>query len=284
MLTTSRAFMAAVLATAGALVVLAAACGGDAPERTVTVAPTQAPEPPPTVAAVETPTEPSPTVAAVETPTAPPQATPTPSPEAALAVPDSYDSNEMMYRLFDELLGSPRATSEGLELTRLAGDVSQVPVLVDILHFMGRSPLLQQVGAVLGELTGGDLASYDSLIAREWLGANAARYRPPDTYPQWKTFLFTRIHPRFAIFLETSGETSRIDLTEVVWGGVRPDGIPDLRDPLVLPAAAADFLEADERVFGVSINGENRAYPLRVINAHEMVNDVLGDEPISLAW
>ena len=267
-----RAFKIAVIATAGALAVLAAACGGDAPASTATVAPTQALEPPPTVAAVETPTAP------------PPRATPTPTPEAVLAVPGSYDSNEMMYRLFDELLGSPRATSEGLELTRLAGDASQVPVLVDILHFMGRSPLLQQVAEVLGGLTGGDLASYDSLAAREWLGANAARYRPPDTYPQWKTFLFTRIHPRFAIFLESSGETSRIDLTEVVWGGVRPDGIPDLRDPLVLPAAEADFLEADERVFGVSINGENRAYPLRIINAHEMVNDVLGDEPISLAW
>ena len=70
------------------------------------------------------------------------------------------------------------------------------------------------------------------------------------------------------------------------WSGAAcvPTGSPTCGIPLVLPAAAADFLEADERVFGVSINGENRAYPLRVINAHEMVNDVLGDEPISLAW
>ncbi|HIC76097.1 MAG TPA: DUF3179 domain-containing protein, partial [Candidatus Poseidoniales archaeon] len=29
-------------------------------------------------------------------------------------------------------------------------------------------------------------------------------------------------------------------------------------------------------VFGVTIEGESRAYPLRIVNAHEMVNDVVG--------
>ena len=49
-------------------------------------------------------------------------------------------------------------------------------------------------------------------------------------------------------------------------------------------ADEAAYLGLDERVFGVSINGESRAYPLRITNPHEMVNDVLGGEPISLAW
>ena len=39
-----------------------------------------------------------------------------------------------------------------------------------------------------------------------------------------------------------------------------------------------------DRVFGVTINGESRAYPLRIVNAHEMVNDTVGGEPISLLW
>ena len=39
-----------------------------------------------------------------------------------------------------------------------------------------------------------------------------------------------------------------------------------------------------DRVFGISINGEHRAYPLRILNPHEMANDVLGGEPIALAY
>lgn len=219
-----------------------------------------------------------------------PQATPiversTPTPETVLAAPDTYDPNEMMFRLFDELLANPVTFSQSLGLVRLSGDVSQVPVLVEILRFMGTSPMRQRVAEALGELTGDDFGVGDSRAAGEWLGANAGEFRPPEAYPEWKTFLFTGIHPRFAIFLLRAGETSRIDLAEVVWGGVPPDGIPDLRDPLILPAiAGSGFLLDDDRVFGVSINGQNRAYPLRIMNAHEMVNDVLGGEPISLAW
>ena len=37
---------------------------------------------------------------------------------------------------------------------------------------------------------------------------------------------------------------------------------------------------ADELVFGVSFNGDSRAYPLRLLNWHEMFNDVIGQAPL----
>ena len=75
-----------------------------------------------------------------------------------------------------------------------------------------------------------------------------------------------------------------IRLEEIVWGGVRVDAIPALDHPTFITPAEATYLTPDEQVFGVSINGEKRAYPLRIINAHEMANDVLGGEPISVMW
>jgi hypothetical protein len=69
-----------------------------------------------------------------------------------------------------------------------------------------------------------------------------------------------------------------------VWGGVRKDGIPDLTNPPVVPAARATYLEPSDRVFGVSINGAHRAYPLRILNRHEMANDVVGGVPFALAY
>ena len=118
----------------------------------------------------------------------------------------------------------------------------------------------------------------------EWLGKNRADYQPPDGYIDWKATLMQALDPRFAQFLRPAREFSRIDVSEIVWGGVLPDGIPDLRNPPMLSPGDADYLNPTDRVFGVTINGESRAYPLRIVNAHEMVNDTVGGEPITLMW
>ena len=77
---------------------------------------------------------------------------------------------------------------------------------------------------------------------------------------------------------------ARIQLEEIAWGGVGKDGIPDLRYPPVVTAGEADYLESSDRVVGVSINGEHRAYPLRILNLHEMANDIVGGVPFALAY
>ena len=55
-------------------------------------------------------------------------------------------------------------------------------------------------------------------------------------------------------------------------------------DPAGWGRAYARALEGYDHTLGVSINGEHRAYPLRILNAHEMANDVLGGEPFALAY
>ena len=39
-----------------------------------------------------------------------------------------------------------------------------------------------------------------------------------------------------------------------------------------------------ERVIGVSINGESRAYPLNLLSRHEIVNDTVGGKAIAVTW
>ena len=46
----------------------------------------------------------------------------------------------------------------------------------------------------------------------------------------------------------------------------------------------ATWLTPGERVFGVVINGDARAYPYRILDWHEMLNDIVGGEPVSLAY
>jgi hypothetical protein len=163
-----------------------------------------------------------------------------------------------------------------------------VPVIIEFMRFMGSATLVQDAADTLEELTGEEFFDDQGLPHwsrwMEWLGANSAEYAPPPGYLQWKIDLLSIIDPRFADFLTPGGADASIDLTEVVWGGVRADGIPDLRDPPLAGPTEFGYLLPDDRVFGVSVNGKHRAYPLRIVNAHEMVNDVLGGEPIALAY
>ncbi|UCG24069.1 MAG: DUF3179 domain-containing protein, partial [Chloroflexota bacterium] len=43
-------------------------------------------------------------------------------------------------------------------------------------------------------------------------------------------------------------------------------------------------MEPDERLIGVSINGDVRAYPINILSSHEIVNDIVGGEPIAVTW
>jgi hypothetical protein len=52
----------------------------------------------------------------------------------------------------------------------------------------------------------------------------------------------------------------------------------------MIAGTAAGYLNENEPVFGVSINGDNRAYPLRILDWHEMANDVVGGKPVALAY
>lgn len=93
----------------------------------------------------------------------------------------------------------------------------------------------------------------------------------------------TRLDKNFDIFFYPDIERD-IRLAEIVWGGVRKDGIPALTNPKLIEADQADYIKDKELVFGISINGDTRAYPYRFMDWHEMLNDVIGDTPVSLAY
>lgn len=232
---------------------------------------------------------PSPSASA-DAPTA--GATAAPSPAAATPESDApYDPNDAMWRIYSGLGHEPRTTLEAVADAVAANDVSQAPVIVEVLRFWGGGAINEAYRAALEHFTGQDFwpdaQSWDArpwYAAMEWLGPRRAEFAPPSDYPQWKANLLAIIDPRMAAFLTSVPGSERIDLTEIAWGGVRTDGIPDLRSPPTLAASDAGYLDPRDRVFGVSINGEHRAYPLRIMNPHEMANDVLGGEPIALAY
>ncbi|MCC3862411.1 DUF3179 domain-containing protein [Pseudemcibacter aquimaris] len=102
-----------------------------------------------------------------------------------------------------------------------------------------------------------------------------------ETYDDFKAFLYKNIDPRFEKYFSGRGETSTIRLDEIRWGGVQQDGIPPLRNPDMVGADEATYMQDDNIVFGIENNGDARAYPKRILAWHEMFVDEIGGEKIS---
>jgi hypothetical protein len=59
--------------------------------------------------------------------------------------------------------------------------------------------------------------------------------------------------------------------------------IASIDDPHFVTAAEAEIAD-DSWVMGVVIEDQARAYSLNLLNSHEVVNDVVADQPIAAVW
>ncbi len=76
-----------------------------------------------------------------------------------------------------------------------------------------------------------------------------------------------------------------INLGTVLSGGVPRDGIPPIDNPRNESVAdAPGWLDPDEPVIAVEINGDARAYPLNILLRHEIVNTEIGGEPVAVTY
>ncbi len=78
-------------------------------------------------------------------------------------------------------------------------------------------------------------------------------------------------------------EYSRINLDELLNGGPPKDGIPSIDHPKFDTATTTPFRD-QELVIGIVINGEAKAYPLGIMNWHELVNDEIGGVNLSVSY
>ena len=75
-----------------------------------------------------------------------------------------------------------------------------------------------------------------------------------------------------------------VKLDEIMSGGPSKDGIPSIDNPVFKPIAEISDIADREPVIGFEINGDARAYPLRVLMWHEIVNDTVGGKPVTITF
>ncbi len=101
----------------------------------------------------------------------------------------------------------------------------------------------------------------------------SATWTAPDVPRDWQ-----REWPR------TDFSRTRVDLAEIQSGGPPKDGIPSIDRPRFASLDRVADLHPEEAVISMVIGGEARAYPLRVLMWHEIVNDVVAGVPVAVTY
>jgi len=75
-----------------------------------------------------------------------------------------------------------------------------------------------------------------------------------------------------------------VNPADLLPGGPPPDGIPPIDHPRFLRVTDVKFLTPQEPVLAVEVHRQAKAYPLRILIWHEIVNDVVGGEPLAVTY
>ena len=175
------------------------------------------------------------------------------------------------------LEGDEEPAAAALKVLQSLGDRAAVAPLIQMLFWTDApGPVTEVLTALTGAAPG------DTYFA--WMAWQQEHENVPYAgYSALLTELYTGLDRTYGRFLRPDLPHA-IRLEEIAWGGVKPSAIPPLDNPKFVAAAAASYLNPDDAVFGVSINGDSRAYPLRIMNWHEIANDVIGGVPVSLTY
>jgi len=169
-------------------------------------------------------------------------------------------------------------TNKALKIIEDNWSINLMPMSLEVVTYSQSRLVRQRLNKLMRETPNAPKLS-DTHDWYEWLW-NQKTEEHPD-YANFKADLYVNIDPKFETYFRDRQDTARIRLDEIRWGGVVQDGIPPLRNPEMISAKEADYLDDDNIVFGIEINGDARAYPKRILAWHEMFVDTIGGVDIA---
>ena len=180
------------------------------------------------------------------------------------------------------MFGSDSLRRQTLRWTRRRDNTDMVAALIASMRYLGPEDR-RDVLKVLRKLTRKSIGD-DWFKWVQWQQENP-QIKPFEHFDLFLSSLLGSIDEGFRDLIYP-GVNHSIRLEEVVWGGARSkdSGIPPIDHPTLITAEQATYLSDDELVFGVKIGDDTRAYPYRIMDWHEMLNDVVDGVPVSLAY
>ncbi|NNG04810.1 MAG: DUF3179 domain-containing protein [Inquilinus sp.] len=197
---------------------------------------------------------------------------------SAGAAARDIDPSGDVYRLARmTVFGTPRQAREALIGLGRLGRADAVPGLILARRY---GPLGRETDQLLAALTGNSQASsWDDWMV--WQQTHP-EVRPHVSFARLKLDVLSRIDLQFHRLLASGEQLRTVRLEEITWRGVKVDAIRALTDPALVVGSEAGFMNGDDFVFGVEFDGHARAYPLKIMDWHEILNDFVGGRPVTL--
>jgi hypothetical protein len=173
------------------------------------------------------------------------------------------------------LYGKKEVRSQILDYMDQNWKVSFIPLLLDINQMITSEDLNPRIIELLADKAN----IYNYYGGLQWMWSGDPVY--DEFYADNKAEIYKHSDPLFQSFFRGQQETAEISIDEIVWGGVKHNGIPPLRRPKMIDASNADYLDGDDIVFGIVIDGEAKAYPKRILAWHEFFIDKIGEKNIA---
>lgn len=108
-----------------------------------------------------------------------------------------------------------------------------------------------------------------------------------DYFGGWRSLLLLGLLATMSVYAETKNgfdlADSLIPADKVFSGGPPKDGIASIDNPVFVGASETKLM-LDQRVMGVSFAGHTRAYPIAILNRHEVVNDQFGEYHVAVTY
>lgn len=202
-----------------------------------------------------------------------------PPPESIDAGPAAPEAGEAARALASRPMAPP---ASAVDVLVDVADVRFAWDLVERLRFEAAPEDADRLADGLAELTGVDRpagtdawAYYTDLLLAWDVEA------PPGYVERKRALHAAHDDPAADAFFDAAAP---IDWRRVTASGSGRDGVVPLDDPAAVAADSVDWLGDDEPIFVVAVGDERRAYPRRVLRAHEIVNDTLGQQRILVSW
>ncbi len=106
--------------------------------------------------------------------------------------------------------------------------------------------------------------------------------RPPDRTQKSRELMMKSMRDK--LLTQFNLDNPLIDFEDLLAGGPPKDGIPALTDPERVAVADAEFPNKNDRVIEVVIGDTAVAYPINILNWHEIINDTVADVPIAVTY
>ena len=88
----------------------------------------------------------------------------------------------------------------------------------------------------------------------------------------------------FAVLTGFKTDNAIVPQQEILSGGPPKDGIPAILNPKFIIPDKAAYLDGGDPIIGVKIGNQAKAYPIKILNWHEVVNDTVGGEPVAVTF